>query len=150
MKNQEKNSREDNFSSRLSLAISSSGLKQKELAKMVGVAEITISRYKNGTQTPNNATLNMLASVLNVSPAWLSCGEEAAQSGNIVAPTTKSALSDNIDWKQRALNAEERLARLENILNELFAFARIGQLSYSSTIKEDTSTSRNNGLSQLL
>lgn len=127
MKNQDKNSRVDNFSSRLSRAISASGLKQKELAKMVGVAEITLSRYKSGAQTPNNATLNMLASVLNVSPAWLSTGEEPAQQENIVASTTFTTPADNIDWKQRALNAEERLARLENILKELFAFARIGQ-----------------------
>lgn len=127
MKNQDKNSRLDNFSFRLSHAISSSGLKQKELAKMVGVAEITLSRYKSGAQTPNNATLNMLASVLNVSPAWLSTGEEPVQQKNIVASTTNNTPADNIDWKQRALNAEERLARLENILKELFAFARIGQ-----------------------
>lgn len=127
MKNQDKNSRVDNFSSRLSQAISSSGLKQKELAKMVGVAEITLSRYKSGAQSPNNATLNMLASVLNVSPAWLSTGEEPVQQENIVAATTNTPPTDSIVWKQRALNAEERLARLENILKELFAFARIGQ-----------------------
>ncbi len=127
MEKQDKNSRSDNFSFRLSQAISSSGLKQKELAKMVGVAEITISRYKSGAQTPNNATLNMLASVLNVSPAWLSTGKEPAHPENIVATTTNTTTTDNIDWKQRALNAEERLARLENILKELFAFARIGK-----------------------
>ena len=127
MKNQEKNSLLDNFSSRLTWAISSSGLKQKELAKIVGVAEITISRYKSGVQTPNNATLNMLASVLNVSPEWLSTGKASMQPENIVATTTIDTPTDNIDWKQRALNAEERLARLENILKELFAFARIGQ-----------------------
>ena len=127
MKNQEKNSLPDNFSSRLTWAISSSGLKQKELAKIVGVAEITISRYKSGVQTPNNATLNMLASVLNVSPEWLSTGKAPMQPENIVATTTIDTPTDNIDWKQRALNAEERLERLENILKELFAFARIGQ-----------------------
>lgn len=127
MKNQEKNSRLDDFSSRLTWAISSSELKQKELAKIVGVAEITISRYKSGVQMPNKATLNMLASVLNVSPEWLSTGEEPVQQENIVAATTNTTPTDNIDWKQRALNAEERLARLENILKELFAFARIGQ-----------------------
>ncbi len=76
MKNQDKNSRVDNFSSRLSRAISASGLKQKELAKIVGIAEITLSRYKSGVQVPNKATLNMLASVLNVSPTWLSEGKE--------------------------------------------------------------------------
>lgn len=127
MKNQDRNSRLDNFSSRLSHVISSSKLKQKDLAKLVGVAEITISRYKSGAQTPNNATLNMLASVLNVSPAWLSSGKEPTQPENIVATTTTDTSADNTDWKQRALNAEERLARLETILKELFAFARIGQ-----------------------
>lgn len=41
--------------------------------------------------------------------------------------TYQNTPTDNIDWKQRALNAEERIARLETILKELFAFARIGQ-----------------------
>lgn len=44
-------------------------------------------------------------------------------------PSTADDLlpEDHINWKRRALAAEERLQRIETILHELFAFARIGQ-----------------------
>ena len=94
MKKQAQNSLADNFSVRLARAISSSNLKQKDIAKQVGIAEITISRYKGGKQTPNKATLNMLASVLKVSPEWLACETDENQPKIIVEPTKPKKDSD--------------------------------------------------------
>ena len=121
---QEKKSQNVNFSSRLKSAIQTSGLKQKELAKRVGVSAVTLSRYCSGTQVPTNANLRLLAAEIGVSVAYL-LGES-----DIVPlkPAQENLPSDdNINWEKRAKDAEERLARLENILRELFAFARIGQ-----------------------
>lgn len=125
---QEKNSQNDSFSYRLKIAIKSSGLKQKEIAKRMGVSEITISRYCAGTQAPSTANLQMLSSILNVPLSSLVDNTPIAPiltSPLVLAP--KTIESDQIDWKSRALAAEERLQRIETILHELFAFARIGQ-----------------------
>lgn len=130
---QEKSSFNVTFSYRLKQAISASGLKQKEIAKRIGVSEITISRYCKGTQTPTNANLSALADVLNVPLSTLVDTPTTTTTIEQVAPTittdeTASQSCDNCEtWKRRALAAEERLQRIETILRELFAFARIGQ-----------------------
>ena len=120
---QEKKSFGVNFSSRLKGAIKSSGLKQKDLARRIGVSEITLSRYCAGTQTPTNSNLRLLAAEIGVSVAYL-LGES-----DIVPIKPDLTRNDNeeINWKRRAIEAEERLMRLETILRELFAFARIGE-----------------------
>lgn len=120
---QEKNTQDVNFPTRLKEAIKSSGLKQKDLAKRIGVSEITLSRYCAGTQTPTNGNLRLLAAEIGVSVAYL-LGES-----DIVPIKPDLTQDDNgeINWKRRALEAEERLMRLETILRELFAFARIGE-----------------------
>lgn len=101
-----------------------SGLKQKELAKRIGVSEITISRYCSGTQVPAQDKLAAIAQELARPVAWF-FGEESP----LLTPLPPITAADDadIDWKARALAAEERLQRIENILRELFAFAKIGK-----------------------
>lgn len=131
---QEKNEISESFCQRLRASIRSSGLKQKELAKMIGISEISMSRYCSGSQKPPMDTIAAISRILNVSVQWLVNGGatipppsdspcssiETEPQGSPVPPTPE-------DWQRRALIAEERLARLETILKELFAFARIGQ-----------------------
>lgn len=131
---QEKNCSNDNFLSRLRHVIKTSGLKQKELAKKIGVSEISISRYCSGTQVPTRVTVNMLAAQLGVSARWLYTGEGSPSVSVTATTDNKDTEDDNspsdegeLYWKRRALAAEERLMRLETILHELFAFAHIGQ-----------------------
>lgn len=125
---QEKNQNRCNFSFRLGQAIVAKGLKQKTLAEYVGVTEITLSRYKKGTQVPNEATLMLLADALGVSVEWLRGEEERTSVGLAEAATLKEISQEEARaWKKRALMSEERLKRLEVILKELFAFAKIGE-----------------------
>lgn len=119
---QEKNEEKDNLSYRLREAIRKSGKKQKDIASCINVTEVTLSRYCSGSIYPRRKKLNELAEILNVSEQWLLCGEEAAESAGAITDE-----KNNFDWKSRALAAEERLERIEKILNELFAFARIGK-----------------------
>lgn len=117
------------FSFRLGQAIVAKGLKQKSLAEYVGVTEITLSRYKKGTQVPNEATLLLLADALGVSVEWLRGEEEERTSVGLAEAATLKEISQEEAraWKKRALMSEERLKRLEVILKELFAFAKIGE-----------------------
>lgn len=121
---QEKTSKNANFSYRLKRAIVDSGLKQKELAKRIGVSEITISRYCAGTQVPAQDKLAAIAQELARPVSWF-FGEESP----LLTPLPPITVADDvdIDWKARALAAEERLQRIENILRELFSFAKIGK-----------------------
>lgn len=128
MEKQEKNELKANFSSRIKEAIAASGLKQKELAKRIGISEITLSRYVSGTQEPSRGYLFLLASHLNVAPSWLAGDDNEELAKEVKDKLDDNQLpEDNTNWKRRALAAEERLQRIETILRELFAFARIGQ-----------------------
>lgn len=128
---QEKNSSADIFSLRLKKAIKASGLKQKELAKRIGVSEITMSRYCAGTQKPTHGNLALLATALNVPISSLIDKDSFPITPN---PEFSPTPSDDNDtdaspltqqWKNRALAAEQKLQHIENIIHELFTFAKI-------------------------
>ncbi len=77
---------------------------------------------------PSDAIIHLLADALGVSVQWLQ-GEPEYKSeigldekANLQEITQQEAR----EWKKRALVAEEKMQRLENILKELFAFAKIG------------------------
>lgn len=48
-----------------------SDMSQKELAKMVGIAQNTLAQYENGTASPSLKVLVKLAEVLNTSTDYL-------------------------------------------------------------------------------
>lgn len=88
---------------------------------MTGIRQTTISEYTNGKSLPSVEKFFAISRALGVSMDWLWTGAEHAN-GN---PTDQS--SEESTWKRRAMDAEERLERLEKILQELFAFAKIGK-----------------------
>lgn len=71
MKSQQKNYISANFSERMRLVVSSTGLTQKELAEKIGVSEVSLSKYCKGKQIPSRAQLYLLASKLGVGAEWL-------------------------------------------------------------------------------
>ena len=59
------------FSRRLAEAIARSGRKKGEVARAVGVAAITLSRYLAGSVMPRPPVIQTLARELHVAPDWL-------------------------------------------------------------------------------
>ncbi|MGN0868557.1 MAG: helix-turn-helix domain-containing protein [Akkermansia sp.] len=104
MKTQEENSPNRIFCSRFSMAIKQSNLTQKELAKTLNITEQTICRYKRGDRSPDIFELYRLAKFFGVTTDWLLGGE----------------LSGNESlWQKRALSAETRLAKINNLISLL-------------------------------
>lgn len=68
---------------RLAQAIKDAPLSQVELCERLGVSEPTVSRWVNGTRTPNYKYLGGLCEILGVSPAWLLGLEERQQAKTI-------------------------------------------------------------------
>ena len=58
---------------RITERLSDLGLSQRDLAKKCGLTEVTISRYINGTRTPNMMGLLRLSQAMNTTPNYL-CG----------------------------------------------------------------------------
>lgn len=56
---------------RLKLLMANLGITQKDLAIKTGFTESTISRYANGTISPNEKSVCKIAEVTNVSPSWI-------------------------------------------------------------------------------
>lgn len=61
----------DSFKNRLRLALDRTGMKQNELAKIVGISKGTVSQYLSGMCTPKTDKIYYMAKALQVSPAWL-------------------------------------------------------------------------------
>ena len=59
------------FGVRLQYALNLRGVKQKELAKLTGVTEVTISRYINNIRTPDIEFVKCAARELNVDISFL-------------------------------------------------------------------------------
>lgn len=51
----------------LRIALSTKQMRQKDLAKMLGTSEATVSRYLNGEGTPSAITLMRICSTLGLS-----------------------------------------------------------------------------------
>ena len=51
----------------LRIALSTKQMRQKDLAKMLGTSEATVSRYLNGERTPSTITLMRICSTLGLS-----------------------------------------------------------------------------------
>lgn len=124
------------FFQRLRTAIKASGLKQKEISLKTGISQVTLSRYCSGLQMPTRSTINLLARELGLSTDWFYRVEAVLKDehmeGKENTNNDKASCSNAEElWKQRALNAEsrasnaeERLTQIENILRELFEFAK--------------------------
>ena len=69
------------FSERLRILRKDKGLTQEELGEKVGVSNVSISWYESGNRTPDAATLNKLADVLETSTDYL-LGRIDGSSGN--------------------------------------------------------------------
>ena len=57
--------------SRISDLLQKNGLTQRELAKQVGVTEVSISRYVNGERTPKGPNVVNIANALNTTVEYL-------------------------------------------------------------------------------
>ena len=56
------------FSKNLAAAIERARLTQVEVAKRAGLTECTISRYVNGTRSPNSKNIKKLCDILHITP----------------------------------------------------------------------------------
>ena len=55
------------------------GMRQSDLAELVGVAPVQIYRYESGRVQPRLDTIGKLALALNVNPQWLAGGIESIE-----------------------------------------------------------------------
>ena len=83
-------------------AISESGLKQSEIAKIARISESMISDYLKGRFTPRPLSVIKLARALNVNYSWLA-GEFSGPSDSKVVPSTiKTNIVNYSDLKKIA------------------------------------------------
>lgn len=59
------------FEKRMIIVLEKRNMSQRELAKLIGITEVTMSRYINGERIPNITILTMICKVLNISADWL-------------------------------------------------------------------------------
>jgi transcriptional regulator with XRE-family HTH domain len=67
----------------LKLQIWRSGIRQQQLAKMLGLHETVLSKIVNGSRVPSPQMKSKIAAALNADPAWLfenAIGAAASQS----------------------------------------------------------------------
>jgi len=99
----------ESIGSKISKLLEDKGVTQRDLAKMVGVTEVTISRYINGIREPKGSILNDIAIALNVSSDYL-LGRNVSSSkpvgvkipvlGRVQAGVPIEAVTDIIDYEE--------------------------------------------------
>nr|DAO96093.1 MAG TPA: Repressor protein CI [Caudoviricetes sp.] len=93
------------FRVRLEQALSMSGIKASDLAKMTGVSQATLSQYRSGYSAPRKHRLLALAQALGVSAAWLAGLED--HSDGVEGDTLAARYGED------ALEAVELFVRLD-------------------------------------
>lgn len=71
------------------------GIKQKELAKFIGLTEVTISRYVNGSRVPNGRNITKIASTLHTTTDYLLYGLLKAENPYISYYQVKNAIKQH-------------------------------------------------------
>lgn len=84
------------FAERFSKVVKDSGLLPVEIAEKTNISETMISRYKSGEYVPRRRNLEKLASVLSVSPAYLT-GDSDEKVNPDTAPLTVEAAPSEIE-----------------------------------------------------
>jgi SOS-response transcriptional repressor LexA len=67
---------------RIKIARIKAGLSQGELAKRLGIAYPTLSKYEQGHRTPDSVLLGRIAKMLGCDPGWLLAIEGETDAGN--------------------------------------------------------------------
>ncbi len=83
--------------------MSTKGYNQNQLAELIGVSNVSISRYMTTGRIPRTEELYKIAQLLEVSMEQLLTGRKDEDSA----------------WQSRALAAEKRLAAFEELVNNL-------------------------------
>ena len=63
------------LSDRIKEAVQKSGKTQRQIAKEVGITEVSMSRYISGDRVPKASIMPVLAKALDVSTTWLYTGQ---------------------------------------------------------------------------
>lgn len=91
---------------RLIQALAARGLSQVALAGMVGVSTATVSKWKNGQQSPEAEALTNLSKVINVTPEWFTrplpgkCSLPLFRSNASALSNARSMLEARLEWAQ--------------------------------------------------
>ena len=89
---------------RISELLTKNGLTQRELAEMVGVTEVSMSRYIRGDCAPRGPILANIAIALHTTSDYL-LGQEVEEDPELVYYRTQRAIARNVNnWsnKQKA------------------------------------------------
>ncbi|MCX7843234.1 MAG: helix-turn-helix domain-containing protein [Clostridia bacterium] len=100
------------FGDRLKEVRKNRGIKQKELAKMIGVANSTISNWENNTNQPDIDTIKLLCDALGITPS------------DLIGDYTLNDMINFASMDNNALSNEERLALQfgDDFANEVMKF----------------------------
>ncbi|MBW0770666.1 helix-turn-helix transcriptional regulator [Mammaliicoccus lentus] len=94
------------------------GINQKEFATKIGVSNVVLSRYENGIRTPDNATQNKIADILDISLDELH-GREKKEYTSLLEDTEILMIKDKEGWYKLS---EERKKEIMRELSNLTDF----------------------------
>ena len=101
----------ETFFSELSLLMVKRGMTQQELSSQSGISQGTISKYRNNKQIPKSKELYAISKALGVKMEyWFGEPIETTQ--------------NNSEWKDRAVNAERKLKKVNSSLGHLLECAK--------------------------
>lgn len=113
-------------------------LTQRELAKIVGVAHVTISQWENEQTAPKGENLFSLAAALKKTAAWVikgdDCGESEATQGAVTLEPEQRKIIDlfnRLPEKEKPLfiaGLEEMVLNYEKLLNDAVSAYGIDEL----------------------
>ena len=104
-------------------------MSRKELAQLLKVSEVTITRYENGQRSPNIQKLNELAKIFDVNINYLTSPTE--YDANIVLTETGFFTLDTI---QVPSMAKEHLANLIKYSNKDFDFSTLHEEDWNALL----------------
>jgi len=122
-----------NLGKRIKLARFKAGLSQGELARKLGIAYPTLSKYEQGHRTPDSVLLGQIAKILGCDPGWLLADEDERRSGYppaaVTLPVVRIPVLNKIssDFPERVSDKIVEYISLPDIPKGAYAFIVRGE-----------------------
>lgn len=129
---------DNSFSNRVSLARTSAGLTQGQLAEMVGIVRRQIAAYEAGTSKPRDKVLANLAAALGTSVEWLSSGVGSGPDLSNIKRTVTVKEIPLLSWVQAIMVADGDQAVDGSVSNFIAAPPGAGERSFAVEIQGDS------------
>ncbi|KAB7701494.1 helix-turn-helix domain-containing protein [Plesiomonas shigelloides] len=122
------------------------GMKQAELAKMLGVSRVSVTKWETGVTKPDGENLHQLAIALSTTPEWLLYGSgEPLNDDTVLKPITRPPTAIPVISAVQAgtWTDTHAAARLSDVISWSYTTVKVSPEAFGLVVRGESMTNPN-------